>query len=163
MVFLMGPRGVGKSTVAKSLAGDEVRYLSDDKVLELLNTHARERVWDQALVEASSVVIECPCFLERRPSAFRALQDFIRARSGGGRHTFVCEAESGTPMEDLMAAVHPGYRATVVLRFPIGRGRKRFALRVCHELGVSMEYARDTEHIDPWTYAAVREAISTRS
>ena len=119
-------------------------------------------MWDQALVEASGVVIECPVF---GASAIRisALQIFIRARSGGGRHTFVCEAESGTPMEDLMAAVHPGYRATVVLRFPIGRGRKRFALRVCDELGVSMEYARDTEHIDPWTYAVVREAISTRS
>ncbi len=163
MVFLLGPPGVGKSTVAKHIAGDGAIVLSDAQVLDALNMHARERRWDDTLLATANLVLECPCFLERRPSAFQALQSLVRARSGGGRRTVVCEAESGTPMEELMSAVHPGYRGTVVLRFPVGRGRKRFALRVCDELGLAPAYAEDTEHIEPWTYAAVRAEISTRS
>ena len=163
MVFLLGPPGVGKSTVAKHFAGDGACILSEAQVLDALNAHARVRSWEDELLAASSVVLECPCFLGRRPSALQALQSLVRARSGGGRRTVVCEAESGTPMEELMGAVHPGYRATVVLRFPVGRGRKRFALKVCDELGLAPVYAEDTEHIEPWTYAAIRTEISTRS
>ena len=163
MVFVLGPVGVGKTTVARSLAGDDARYLSDAEVIEALNAYARERSWSEELVHFSDVVLECPCFLSRRPSALRALQTLLRARSGGGRRTVMCEAESGTPLEDLMAVVHPQYRATVVLRFPVGKGRKRFALRVCEELGLEASCAADTEHIEPWTYAAVRSAINTRS
>jgi hypothetical protein len=163
MVFLLGPAGVGKTTVAKSLAGNDALYLSDAQVLEALNTHARKRAWDEELLKYSSVVLECPCFLERRPAALQTLQRLLRVRSGGGRRTVICEADSGTPMEELMGAVHPGYRATVVLRFPVGRGRMRFALRVCNELGLSADHAEATEELEPWTYAAVRTVISTRS
>jgi hypothetical protein len=163
MVFLLGPEGVGKTTVAKSLAGNDSLYLSDAQLLKVLTEHARKRTWDEELLKLSSVVLECPCFLGRRPSALQALQTLLRIRSGGGRRTVVCEAESGTSMEELMGAVHPGYRATVVLRFPVGRGRKRFALRVCDELGLAASYAEGTVELEPWTYAAVRSKISTRS
>jgi len=163
MVFLLGPSGVGKTTVANSLAGQDALYLSDAKVLTALNDYVRNRSWDEDLLKWTSVVLECPCFLARRPSALQALQSLLRARSGGGRRTVVCEAESGTSMEELMGSVHPGYRATVVLRFPVGRGRKRFALRVCDELGLAASYAEDTIDLEPWTYAAVRSEISTRS
>jgi hypothetical protein len=163
MAFVLGPPGVGKTTVAKSLAGPDALYLSEAQVLEALNTHARNRAWNEELLKFSSVVLECPCFMERRPSALQTLQALLRVRSGGGRRTVICEANSGTSMEDLMGAVHPGYRATVVLRFPVGRGRLRFALRVCNELGLSADYAKATEDLEPWTYAAVRTVISTRS
>ncbi len=62
-----------------------------------------------------------------------------------------------------MEAVHPGYRATIVLRFPVGRGRLRFAKRLCDELDLSHTHAKDMAAIEPWTYAAVRDALSTRS
>ena len=163
MVFVLGPRGVGKTTVARSIAGEAARYLSEEDVLAALNSFALERQWASALESDPTLVLECPCFLERRPSALEALQTLLRIRSGGGRRTFVCEAQSGTPIEDLMSVVHPGYRATVVLRFPVGRGRKRFALRVCDEMGVSPKYAAETLQIEPWTYEAVRAAISTQS
>ena len=72
----------------------------------------------------------------------------------------VVEAESGTSMERIMGAVHPGYRATIVLRFPVGRGRLRFAKRLCSDLGIGHESAKATTEIHPWTYAAVRAALT---
>ena len=163
MVFVLGPVGVGKTTVAKSIGGPDARYISSEDALSVINAFARTRTYDSALEAAETIVLECPSFLDRRPAALNALQVLLRHRAGGGRRTVVCEAASGTPLEDLMAAVHPGYRATVMLRFPVGRGRKRYALRVCDELGVSSAHASGTETIEPWTYAAVRAEISTRS
>ena len=63
-------------------------------------------------------------------------------------------------MATVMSAVHPGYRATVVLRFPVGRGRLRHARRVCEELGIAASHAADTVHLDPWTYERVRARLN---
>ena len=163
MVFLLGPTGVGKTTVARSLAGPLGRYLSEAAVLSSLKDHARERTWEPALIDDPALVLECPCFMSRRPAAMHAIQALLRSRSGGGRKTWVIEAESGTAMERVMSVVHPGYRATVVLRFPVGRGRLRFAKNVCDELGIPARLAAATVDLKPWTYTAVRLALSTRS
>lgn len=159
MVFLMGPEGVGKSSVARRLAGPDGMCLTENDVLDALKSHARTREWNPALVDASALVIECPCFLNRRPAAMAALQELLKARAGGKRNTWIVEAESGTSMERLMEVVHPGYRATLVLRFPIGRGRKRYALKLCDELGLSADRAASVVGIEPWSYAAVRSAL----
>ena len=163
MLFLLGPAGVGKSTVAKSLGGPESVYASEQEMLQAINHHALKRSWSHSLEMASTLVVECPCFLDRRPAALQAMKALLRARSGGGRRTLICEPESGTSMEALMSAVHPGYRATIVLRFPIGRGRKRFAHSVCDELGVSRSLARKTDQMDPWSYLGVIALIEQRS
>lgn len=159
MVFVLGPKGVGKSSVALRLAGPDGVCLTENDALESFNRHARAREWNPELVTAGSLVIECPCFLNRRPAAMAALQELLKARAGGKRNTWVVEAESGTSMERLMEVVHPGYRATLVLRFPIGRGRKRYALKLCDELGLSADRAASVVGIEPWSYAAVRSAL----
>ena len=163
MVFVLGPSGVGKTTVAKRIGGSSARYLSSEDVLKAINAFARSRKIPDDLDTCPTLILECPSFLERRPAAQNALQSLLRVRAGGDRRTVVCEAESGTPLEDLMSVVHPGYRATVMLRFPVGRGRKRYALRVCDELGLPAHCASGTESLDPWTYDTVRAEISTRS
>jgi len=163
MVFVLGPSGVGKTTVARSIGGPGARYLTSDDVLGVINAFTKTRKFDTSIEMHPAVVLECPCFLGRRPAALAALQSLLQIRAGGGRRTLVCEAETGAPLEDLMTVVHPGYRATVMLRFPVGRGRKRYAVRVCDELGVSSTYAAGTESIEPWSYAAVRAEINTRS
>ena len=93
----------------------------------------------------------------------QAMQTLLRSRSGGGRQTIICEPQSGTSMEALMGVVHPGYRATIVLRFPIGRGRKRFAHGVCDELGLPRTLARKTDQMEPWSYSAVISVIEQRA
>ena len=161
MVFILGPAGVGKSTVALTLAGDEALSLTENEVLGALKDQVREREWTKRLLNAHSLLLECPCFLDRRPAALDALRAFLRLRAGGGRRTIVVEAASGTAMERLMEAVHPGYRATIVLRFPVGRGRLRFAKRLCTELQISEMNATETTTLDPWTYAAVKSALTS--
>ncbi len=160
MVFILGPAGVGKTSVARVLAGPEAAELPEQDVLSALSHHARHREWQSELLEARALVLECPCFLNRRPAAMERFKELLRRRAGGGRCTWVVEAESGTSMESVMGSVHPGYRATVLLRFPVGRGRLRFARRVCDELGIEGRHAAATADLDPWTYAAVRSALA---
>jgi len=50
-------------------------------------------------------------------------------------------------------------RVTLNLRYPQGRGRIRFAVRVCEELGIDRRYARTTQPEDPWTYLKVIRAL----
>ena len=159
MVFILGPSGVGKSSVADIWAGDRSTRLTDQDVLDAINHHARQREWPTHLLESSALVLECPCFLDRRPSALESLQLLLRLRAGRDRRTWVVEATNGTSMERVMSAVHPGYRATLVLRFPIGRGRLRFAKRICDELGLNKTLAPQTTHIEPWSYDAVRRSL----
>lgn len=160
MVFLLGPPGVGKSSVARVLAGDGAHYLPEERVLNALNQRIRDRKWHEELLVTAHVIVQLPCFLDRRPAALECIQDLLRHRAGGGRRTWVIEPESGTSMAAVMGAVHPGYRATVVLRFPVGRGRLRFARRVCEEMGVAASHAAETVHADPWTYERVRTLLS---
>jgi len=47
----------------------------------------------------------------------------------------------------------------VLLRFPVGRGRRRFALRVCDDLGLDGAHARSVKNLEPWSYARVRAAL----
>ena len=160
MLFILGPGGVGKTTVAQTLAGEDALPLSESDVLGALNEQTRTREWSPHSSIAPSVLLECPCFLDRRPAARDALRTLLRLRAGGGRRTVVVEAESGTSMERIMEAVHPGYRATIVLRFPVGRGSCAFAKRLCSDLGIGHESAQATTEIHPWTYAAVRAALT---
>jgi len=162
MVFVLGPQGVGKSFVARAMAGIEGQYLSEDDVLAAVKVQTRKRQWADDLVQHPALVLESPCFLNRRPAVLRSLQDLLRLRAGQGRRTWVCEAESGSNVERLMEAIHPGYRATLVLRFPVGLGRKRFASKMCSELGVDDEYAKETLKLDPWSYTAVIEFLQSR-
>lgn len=160
MVFLLGPPGVGKTTVARVLAGGGARHLSEDRVLNALNERIRDRKWEEELLNTAHVIVQLPCFLDRRPAALDCIQDLLRHRAGGRRRTWVIEPESGTSMATVMGAVHPGYRATVVLRFPVGRGRLRYARRVCEEMGIAASHAADTVDIEPWTYERVRALLN---
>ena len=162
MVFILGPTGVGKSCVALALAGTENKLLSESDVLDAINHHVRNREWQSGILEAPALVIESPCFLNRRPAALEGFQDLVRRRAGGGRRTWVVEAKSGSSMENIMAAVHPGYRATLLLRFPVGRGRLRFAKRICDELGIAGVHARSTVDLEPWTYERVQLTLAAQ-
>jgi hypothetical protein len=46
-----------------------------------------------------------------------------------------------------------------VLRFPVGRGRRRFANRICDELGYDRQLATEMALLDPWSYSAVRARL----
>ena len=57
MVFVLGPAGVGKTTVAKSIGGSNARYLSSEDVLKAINAFARSRKFADDLVTVPALVL----------------------------------------------------------------------------------------------------------
>lgn len=166
VVFLLGPKGVGKTTVALHLAGEERRYVPEEELLSALPAYARSRRWEEGFVSPASLVLEAPCFLSRRPAVTCALQDLLQQRIARGGRSFICEAEDEDPMGELIGRLDPLQKATMVLRFPVGRGRRRYVLRICDELGVDRAHARSATVLEHWTYASARRTLmelSTRS
>ena len=159
VVFLLGPPGVGKTRVAVHLLGGEPTVIDGNALQDLLVSVARRRRWDQVVREAESLVLDGPCFLHRRPAVVRCLQELVLERAAAGRRTIFCQAPDGSPMKDLVDAITTELRATIILRFPEGRGRRRFVLRLCDDLGVNARHASKVEDLEPWSYDAVTREL----
>jgi hypothetical protein len=159
VVFLLGPPGVGKTKVALHLLGGDPLVIDGHALQDLLVSVARRRRWDERVREADSLVLDGPCFLHRRPAVVRCLQELVLERAAAGRRTLFCQAPDGSPMKDLVDALAPELRATIALRFPEGRGRRRYVLRLCDELGISARHALKVEDLDPWTYETVTREL----
>lgn len=166
VVFLLGPKGVGKTTVALALAGPSRRYVPEEELLSMLLDFARSRCWGEDFLAPAALVLEAPCFLSRRPAVSRALHTLLEQRMARSGRTFICEAEDADPMAELIGLLHPKLKATVLLRFPVGRGRRRYVLRMCDEIGIDRAHSRAASILDPWSYASARRVLmelSTRS
>jgi hypothetical protein len=162
-LFIFGPAGVGKTSVARHLLGEEALYLDDQALIDTLSHRVRYRRWPDEIASATGLILDGPCFLGRRPSVLRALQDLVSQRVEAAMRTVVCEGEDGSPLSELIDAVDVDSRATLVLRFPVGRGRRRFANRICDELGYDRQLATEMALLDPWTYSAVRARLERMS
>lgn len=156
LVFVLGPRGVGKTRVSQRFLGGSAALISAWDTLEQTQHCLLQGEWPSTLLTRTQLIIESPCFLERRPAFRDALARLLQARVRGGRRTVVIEALDGISVQQaLLQVVPPTQRATVLLRFPVGRGRQRFAARVCDELELSRAHARAVRDLDPWTYEQV--------
>jgi hypothetical protein len=142
VLLILGPGGVGKTTVAERLLGEGTLSLSDKELLE-----------------SAALILEGPCFLDQRPGLAQTLATLLKARIEAGRRTVLIEAPDGSLLRGLTDKVDPDDRATILLRFPEGRGRRRFALLVCEELSLPAELARAVVEIEPWTYATARALL----
>lgn len=159
LVFVLGPPGVGKTQVARRLAGEPHLELSSRELLDVVAARTQSRRWEPAVLHADALVLDGPVLLGSRPGFARALGALLGVRARAGRRTIVTEAEDRSPLAPVAEGIDPELRATVVLRFPVGRGRRRFALRVCAELGIDAAHARGVRDLDPWTYDTVRAAL----
>ena len=161
-VFVLGPQGVGKSTVARSLAGPaHIQY--DTRQLEhVLIDCVRLGRWSERIEAAPSLVIDGPVWLRHRPGAVMLLLDLARRRSAAGRRTVFCQVSNPQPLpggesdgsiEELIAQSEPGSAVVVGLRFPTGRkSRLRCARQLCEELGLPAVAAHGSESLEPWRY-----------
>lgn len=156
VIFLLGPPGVGKSAVARRLLDhDDIRHLTGAELHDALANQVRRRTWRDDIRHHPALILDGPAFLHRRPAVMRMLQQLLQLRAQDGLRTMVCEGEDRSPLTDLMMAVEAEARATIALRFPVGQGRRRYAARVCDELGIDRRYAARTDDLEPWTYDSV--------
>ncbi len=160
-VVLLGPQGVGKTSVALRLAGPDVLHLARGEVREACVRAVRRQAWPQDVLEVPALVLDGPSFLHRRPGATRLLHQLIAERTAAGRRTLACQGADES-VSLLLDAVEPEYRVTVCLRFPRGRGRIRFAVRMAERMGLERRVGRTLHVEEPWTYARVIEALSER-
>ncbi|MEL6341925.1 MAG: hypothetical protein AAFV53_02255 [Myxococcota bacterium] len=160
LVFILGPRGVGKSRVAQRLVGAGALHLDELTLLELVAQQVLERRWPMQLTTRPDLIIETPYFLVRRPGVSAALRSLLRERVAANLRTIVIEAvDHASVQKVLMESVPLEQRATIVLRFPVGRGRQRFAARVCDELQIPRTHSRAVKDIKPWNYANVYDVL----
>lgn len=163
VVFVLGPRGSGKTEVARRLCGPDRLELDDAALARAVAQRVRDRAWPAVVLETGDLLLEGPCFLRRRPGTARAVVELLRARADAHAHTVLTQPADGSTMRALLDAIPTRSRATVLLRFPEGRGRRRFALGVCAELGLDPALARASVDLDPWSYAAVRAHLTDQA
>lgn len=156
LLFVLGPPGSGKSVVARRLAGPDALEVDNQGLAAAVTLQTRRRRWSAQHLEAEALILDGPCFLDERVGYARAVGELLRLRTQAGRRTVVTEPGDGSTLRLLLDAVDMDQRATVLLRFPVGRGRRRHALRVCEELGLDRALARRVAALQPWSYEAVR-------
>jgi len=155
IIFIFGPAGVGKTIVAKHLFEDGFVLYKQQQLMEAFLQKVRRRRWPTDLNSEDCLIIEGPCFLEQRPQILMMLQSLIRLRLKKGLRTIILDAEDLGPVRNILRSIPNEERATIVLRFPEGRGRYRFLAHVCRERGIPLRHARRLMGVEPWNYSTV--------
>ncbi len=160
MVCILGPEGVGKTTVAARIAGDAAVRLDTAALSDALVSRVREGVWWSRVVRPQALVLDGPVWLRGRPGVVELLRELVVRRAAAGQRTVLCQRDSDGSLDELIAVLRPGSSVVLGLRFPAGkRGRMRFARRVCDALGAPRAAARGTDQMVPWRYDRVIEVI----
>ncbi len=159
VVFLLGPEGSGKSSVAVRLAGPEPMVLDGPGLRALLVARARNGRFSAGVEQAPRLLLDDVDCLFGREGAVRLLGVLLKDRCAAGRRTVVVQGPADDSLVLLYPTVAPELRASVLLRFPVGRGRRLFVQRECSRLGVPFSAARECVTMAPWTYSSVRAAV----
>ncbi|MEN0061608.1 MAG: hypothetical protein AAGA48_05625 [Myxococcota bacterium] len=153
VVFVLGPPGVGKTSVASVLASEDHRTFDARAIDTMLLQRVREGAWSDELLGGRDLILDGPVWLRNRSGAVSLLAELAQVRAAQGGRTFYCQAEPDGSIEELIAAMEAGSSVVIGLRFPSGkRARLRCARRVCDELGLPRDAALGSECLDPWRY-----------
>lgn len=167
IVFILGPKGSGKSAVARRLvaaeAGRGTVVLDAAALQDEIARRTRAGLWSDRVMEAPGLVVDGLQLLPARPLALSMVRELLAVRCASRRRTVVCEQVADGSAAALMDAVPHGCLATIGLRIPESRsGRMRFARRCCDELGLPRSAAGGTDCLEPWCYSAVIAELRQR-
>ena len=156
ILFLLGPSGSGKTMVSRQLMGTETNVVRQQQILELLSDRILFRTWDvQRLFEPAKLILEIPCFIEHRPQIMLLLVELLQIRANSNKRTAVLDSEDNASIQSLLKAIPAQWRASIVLRFPEGKGRYRFLAHRCKERGIPLRHARSLAKQEPWSYKSL--------
>lgn len=158
-LVILGPHGTGKTSVARRLMGPLLISLRGEALQEAAASAVRRRRWPDDVRNSPSLLIDGPTLLNRRPGAVRLLQSLILERCEAGYRTVVCQGDGDNSVILLLDGIPENLRVTLNLRFPAGRGRVKFASRMCQQLQIDRRYAREVQPEDGWTYLKVIRAL----
>ena len=136
------------------------RILGEDTVLvrqlELMDylsqTIRRGGRWYGDVVEHPRVMIELPPLLSTRPYVRQMIKQFLHIRTERGFRTVILEAEDLGATQAVLGLTKIKNRALLILRFPEGRGRYRFAAHACRERNIPEHYSKSLGDLPDWTY-----------
>ncbi len=159
VLLILGEAGTGKTMVARRIRGQNAMRLKGEALQDACARAVRRGHWPDELLEADSLILDGPTYLNRRPGVVRLLSALLVARAEAKNPTVICQGKSDDTAMLLLDELEPGLRVTMTLRFPIGRGRVRFAVRMCHQLGLETSVGRSLDVSEPWTYRKVVRAL----
>lgn len=152
VVFVLGPAGVGKTTVGRALCGADRTELDSRGLEAALVERVRTGTWGP-WGAARSLLVDGPMWLRDRPGAVSLLLGLCSGRAAADLVTVVCQAESDGSVEELIRQSAPGAAVVLGLRFPKGaRSRLKTARQLCQQLGLPAGAAGGTDTLDPWRY-----------
>lgn len=153
VVYVLGPEGVGKSTVARSLCGQAHVELDTRQLEHVMLERVRLLRWPERIEQTPALVVDGPVWLRNRRGAVNLLLELARQRAVDARRTVFVQGDADGSLEELISHSEPGSAVVVGLRFPTGRrGRLRCARRLCAELGLPFAVAAGSEVLEPWRY-----------
>ena len=152
-VFIFGPSKSGKTMVGKRILGNDVLLIRQLQLMDhLTKTIRNDCVWDDELVQHPRIMIELPPLLSARPFVRKLIQEFLETRTSNGHRTVILEAEDLAPTQAVLGLIDFKDRALLILRFPEGRGRYRFAAHACRSRNIPLHYSKVLGEIPDWTY-----------
>ena len=156
VLFLLGPAGSGKTTVARHWLGYDAPIIRKDTMFDLLIRRVLDRTWDHSdICHHERLILEIPSLVGNKTQMTKLLTELINHRSRKGKKTAILDSEDNASLQGLMASIDSTSRVSIVLRFPEGKGKYRFLAHRCHKENIPLRHARRLAKYEPWTYRAV--------